>query len=93
MAGMRFRIWHLLAAQVFVALWVPLSRWLLALEAKDHPLKPQTAEEFIAFWLASALVAFLPFMFAWIVVANRKRKQALNQSGSPVRDAFPSPTC
>jgi hypothetical protein len=73
---MRFHIWHLLAAMVFCGSWLQLSRWLLALEAQDHPLKPQTAADFIGFYVGSAPLAFIPFMIAWIVVAIRKRKQA-----------------
>ena len=77
MAAMRFRIWHLLAAMVFVALWVPLSKWLLVLEAKDHPSIPQTTFDVIGFYLGSAAMAGVPVvLIAWIVVAvSRKRKR------------------
>ena len=58
---MRYRIWHLLVAMVFVALWLPLSRWLLALEAIDRPSKPQTGTEFVGFYLGSTVLVGLPF--------------------------------
>ena len=83
---MRFRIWHLMVLMVFVGPWVQLSKWLLALEAQDHPLKPQTTADFIGFYLGSLPIAFLPLYIAWIVVAIRKRKQ-----GSTNRHPVPSP--
>jgi hypothetical protein len=81
---MRFRIWHLLTAMVFVALWIPLSQGLLALEAKDHPWKPQETIDFIAFYLGSAAFACVPIIIAWIVVsASRHRKARVMPSPVP----------
>ena len=73
MAPMRFRIWHLLAAMAFVALWAPLAQWLLALEAQDHPGKPQTTIDVVAFWLGSTTIAGIPIVVAWIVVHARRK--------------------
>ena len=76
-APMRFRIWHLLAAMAFVALWAPLAQWLLELEAQDHPWKPQTTIDVIAFWLGSATFVGIPILVGWIVVhARRKNKHS-----------------
>jgi hypothetical protein len=72
---MRFRVWHLLAAMAFVALWAPLSQSLLALEALDHPQRPQTALEKGAFWIGSAPIAGAPLAIAWIVTATRRERR------------------
>jgi hypothetical protein len=56
MRAMRFRIWHLLAAMGFVALWIPLSRGLLALEAQDHPRKPQGTNDVVGLSGSAAMV-------------------------------------
>ncbi len=75
-AVMRFRIWHLLLAMAFVAVWAPLSQWLLRLEAADHPSKPQTAIDVAAFWLGSTTITCVPFVIGWIVVrAIRKKRE------------------
>jgi hypothetical protein len=63
-----------LVVMVLVGLGVQLAKWLLALEAQDHPLKPQTAADFIGFYGASLTIAFLPVYVAWIVAALRRRK-------------------
>jgi hypothetical protein len=71
---MRFRIWHLLALMVFVALSVRLAEGLLFLEAQDHPWKPQETIDVIAFHVATATI--LGFT-AWLVVTlYRKRTTA-----------------
>jgi hypothetical protein len=76
MMRMRFRIWHLLAAMVLVALWAPLSKWLSALEAKDHPQKPQETLDVIAFYIGSTAIILIPLAMAWIIMdARRKRKR------------------
>ncbi len=74
MAAMRFGIWHLLALMVFVALWTPLSIWLLDLEAQDHPRTPQGAIDVFAFYLGSAPIACIPLVIAWIVVTKRRQR-------------------
>jgi hypothetical protein len=84
MAAMRFRIWHLLVAMVFVALWIPLSQGLLALEAQDHPWKPQEAVDVIAFYLGSAGFACVPIIIAWIVVREGRKRKA-RMTSPPVR--------
>jgi hypothetical protein len=76
MAGMRFRIWHLLAAMVFVALWAPLSQGLLVLEAKDHPGKPQETVETIAFYAGTAAIVGGAMVIPWIVIRERRRREA-----------------
>jgi hypothetical protein len=76
MAAMRFRIWHLLAAMAFVALWLPLSRGLLALEAQDHPSKPQGAVDVVAFYAGSATLVGAVMVIPWIVICERKRRAA-----------------
>lgn len=78
----KYRIWHLLAAMTFVALWVPLSKWLLALEALDHPQKPQTVYDFVGFYLGSlSLVGLL----VWVAVFMKKRtaRFATSSQSSP----------
>jgi hypothetical protein len=80
MAAMRFRIWHLLALIALVALWVPLSQWLLALEAQDHPRKPQEAIDVICFYLGTAPIVCLLAVIAGIVV--RKRGTLFSSDGS-----------
>ena len=80
MVTMRFRIWHLLALMALVALWVPLSQWLLALEAKDHPRKPQEAIDVICFYLGTAPIVCIPVVIAWIVV--RKRSDSFSSDAS-----------
>jgi hypothetical protein len=76
MAAMRFRIWHLLAAMVFVALWAPLSKGLLVLEAKDHPGKPQETVDVIAFYAGTAAIVGAAMVIPWIVIRERKRREA-----------------
>jgi hypothetical protein len=73
---MKFRVIHLLAAMAFVAIWLPLSRWLLALEARDHPQKPQEWYDVVAFYLGSTVLAIIPIVAAWIAVAwwGRRRR-------------------
>ena len=72
---LKFRIWHLLVTMVFVALWLPLSRWLLALEAKDHPTKPQTTADFIGFYLGSLALIVIPCV---LLIAYKSKKQSSN---------------
>ncbi|QDU90496.1 hypothetical protein Pla175_39010 [Pirellulimonas nuda] len=59
---MRFRIWHLLTVMVFVALWVPISNWLLALEAMDHPTTPQTTLDYVGFYVGSIAIVGFPLV-------------------------------
>ena len=80
MAAMRFRIWHLLASMVTVALWVPLAKWLLALEAQDHPSIPQTSHDVIGFYAGSAPIACLPWFIAWIWVSTTRKKRHRDSS-------------
>ena len=70
---LRYRIWHLLIAMTFVALWLPLSKWLLALEAMDHPNKPQSTADFIGFYLGSITLLSIPL--AWIAGRMKNRKE------------------
>lgn len=70
---LRYRIWHLLVAMGFVTLWLPLSKWLLALEAMDHPNKPQTIADFIGFYLGSITLVGLPSV--WIAVCMKNRNE------------------
>lgn len=74
---MRYRVWHLLVAMIFVAIWLPLTRWLLALEAMDHPNKPQTAADFVGFYLGSTLLAGLPFVWIALNKNKKNRRQAV----------------
>ena len=78
---LKFRIWHLLVTMVFVALWLPLSRWLLALEAKDHPTKPQTTADFIGFYLGSLALIVIPMV---LILAVKGRRKPLRSVASPV---------
>ena len=57
---MKYRIWHLLVAMALVALSLPLSKWLLELEAMDHPNKPQTTADFVGFYLGSLSIVGIP---------------------------------
>ncbi|MBA3485109.1 MAG: hypothetical protein H0T51_25210 [Pirellulales bacterium] len=90
---MRFRITHLLVAMVFVALWAPLSKGLLVLEAKDHPLKPQEAVDVIAFHAGTAAIVGAAMAVPWIAIRERKRRDARAAFNEPqalaaqVRDA------
>jgi len=76
LVAMRFRISHLLASMVFVALWAPLSQWLLVLEAKDHPWKPQETVDVIAFYAGSAAMVGAVMVIPWIVIRERRRREA-----------------
>jgi hypothetical protein len=75
---MRYRIWHLLVAMTLVALWLSLSRWLLALEAMDHPNKPQTNSDFVGFYLGSTTLVGLPM--AWIALRMKSRSKRFTTS-------------
>jgi hypothetical protein len=83
MAAMRFRIWHLLAAMVFVALWAPLSQGLLVLEAKDHPSKPQGIGDVIAFYAGTAAIVGAAMVIPWIVIRERRRRMPEPASTRP----------
>lgn len=65
---LKYHIWHLLAAMTVVAVSLPLAKWLLALEAMDHPKKVQTTADFIGFYCASIAAIGLPVIFivAWL---------------------------
>jgi len=56
--------------------WVQVAKGLLALEGMGHPLKPQTAADFLGFGLGSLPIACLPVVVGWVVVARWKRRQA-----------------
>ena len=80
---MRYRIWHMLVAMTFVALWLPLSRSLLALEALDHPNKPQTTADFVGFYLGSITLVGLPL--AWIALCMKNRSKLFTTSARTSR--------
>ena len=69
---MRYRVWHLLLAMVIVSLWLPVSAWLLALEATDHANKPQAVADFIGFCLGSFALVILPLTWLALVLKNRR---------------------
>ena len=73
---MRFRISHVLALMAVVALWAPLSKWLLALEAKDHPAIPQRPVDVIAFYVGTAAMLGAAMILPWMVTRERKRRVA-----------------
>lgn len=58
---MRFRVAHLLLATLFVAIWLPTARALLAWEAIDHPAKPQTVLDYLGFYLGTITLVAIPF--------------------------------
>ena len=67
---MKFSIWHLMVVMTMVALWLPLSSWLLAWEALDHPNKPHSTADFIGFYLGSLTAVGFPL--AWIGLRRKK---------------------
>jgi hypothetical protein len=80
--SMRFRVWHVLALMAFLAMWMPLSQGLLALEAKDHPAKPQSALDVVGFYAGTATM--LGALIVLIVAAGfamRRWRRALGSNG------------
>ncbi len=77
---MRFRIWHLLMLMVFVACWVPISKWLLAQEALDHPRIPQTTFDVVGFYLGSITIVGIPFVgLVWFVRHQVRSRRASDE--------------
>jgi hypothetical protein len=77
----RFRIWHLLVVMAFVACWVPISKWLLALEARDHPRIPQTTFDVVCFYLGSITIVGIPFVaVVWFIEHRRMSGRNLDES-------------
>lgn len=70
---MRYRIGHFLIVMAFVAVWLPLSKWLIELEAKDHPSIPQTAADYVGFYLGSTVPAGIPFALLGLWIEKRRR--------------------
>jgi hypothetical protein len=70
---LRYRIWHLLLTTSVVALSLPLAKWLLALEAMDHPKKQQTPADFVGFYLGAIALVVLPLVG---IVVFLKRKSS-----------------
>lgn len=60
-----------MVAVVFVALWLPLVGWLLAIEAMDHPGRPQTIMDYIGFYLGSTVFVAIPSAVAILILKNR----------------------
>ena len=78
---MRFRIWHLMVVMVFVACWVPISMWLLALEAMDHRQIPQTTMDVVCFYVGSITFVGIPFVaIVWSIERRLRAGRALDES-------------
>lgn len=89
---MRFRIWHLLVAMAFVACWVPTSKWLLALEAMDHPDKPQTTFDVACFYLGSITIVGIPFVAIVCFIEHRRRSARILDESKQHGDSQPAST-
>ena len=70
----KLHMWHLLLAMTVVAVCFPLCRWLLEIEANDHPNKPHTIADFIGFYTASLM--FIVVTLTWFARRRNNRNGA-----------------
>jgi hypothetical protein len=73
----RYRIWHLFVTTSVVAVSLPLAKWLLALEASDHPNKPQTTADFVGFYLGSITLVALPLVGIVLLLKRKHSRSAV----------------
>ena len=76
MQTMKYQIWHLLVAMALVALSLPLAKWLLELEAMDHPQKAQTTADFVGFYLGTLSIVGIPTACLSIFIKKRMDRRA-----------------
>lgn len=63
-ANLRFRVWHLILAMALMAVWLPMAKWLLALEALDHANRPHTTMDFVGFYVGTTALVVVPVVLA-----------------------------